>query len=66
MKSKIARDVAGAPEVNQLEFFMGHRYCTYDSQGRPVLHTDDRKGALNDSNPWARDNKEKGWIKIPA
>jgi len=54
------------PEVNQWDFLLGHRYCTYNSKGQPVLHTDDRDGAIRDDSDWAWDNKEKRWIKIPA
>lgn len=66
MKSNAARRMPGEPEVSQLDFMMGHRYCTYDYKGRPVLHTDDREAAIHDDSDWAWDNKQKSWIKIPA
>ena len=56
----------GEPTVNQWDFLLGHRYCTYNAAGQAVVHTDDREGAIRDDSDWAWDNQTKRWIKIPA
>ena len=54
---------APVPYPSSLDFFLGHRYCTYDNLARPVLHTDSRKSAMESGEPWVYDWPKKKWIK---
>jgi hypothetical protein len=53
------------PKPTAYDFLMGHRFCTYDAQGRASMHTNSEVSAMRDNAPWAYDWERKRWIKKP-
>jgi hypothetical protein len=54
------------PKTSAWDFMLGHRFCTYDDQGRAVLHTSSEVSAMKAPEPWAYDWKRRRWIKRPT